>query len=552
MGGDGLNPGDEIAGYRVERELGAGGMGMVYLVLQPSLGKRFALKLLPAFLSTEPEFVGRFEREMRTVSRLDHPHIVATTNAGTTGGRVWYTMTYVRGIDAAQALRDAPVGLRPDRVIGIVDAIADALDFAHRQGVAHRDVKPGNILLGDDGRVFLTDFGIAKVVGETSTMTTFQPFTADFASPEQVANEAVGTRTDIYSLGATCHALLTGQVPFPGDYTAKVYGHRHLPPPQPSAVRPGLPPGVDRVIAVAMAKNPAARYGSCAAFAGALRQSLAAAAATRIAPDPAVPPTQLGSASPARSPADPIRPNVPERPSRAEPQTWKAANRGRRWLVVAAAGAVVLIGGGYAIQTTLGGPTGGTAAAPDAAAPDVAAPDIAATTSSSNGGGAGAQPSRAPSATSTSVLATQSGASTGAPSNAPVVPLESLLSPPPATRSGTSGDVPVAGAAAVELGPSNCPNGSRRYAVDVGTGLQRITATFLMSDDADPDTRTQVTVSADGDPVDQQTVAPRTGATVDVDVEGVRDLTIDLVTAGSGTCGSGDYLIFLINALAYR
>jgi len=542
VGGDGLNPGDEIAGYRVERSLGAGGMGMVYLVLQPSLGKRFALKLLPSFLAAEPEFVGRFEREMRTVSRLDHPHIVATTNAGTSDGRVWYTMTYVRGTDAAEALRAAPEGLPPDRVVGIVDAIADALDFAHRHGVAHRDVKPGNVLLGDDGRVFLTDFGIAKVVGETSTMTTFQPFTADFASPEQVANEAVGTRTDIYSLGATCHALLTGQVPFPGDYTAKVYGHRHLPPPQPSAVRPGLPPGVDRVIAVAMAKNPAARYSSCAAFAGALRQSLAAAAATRIAPDPEARPAPFGSAPPTQVPADPIRPNLPEQPSRAEPQTWKAANRGRRWLVVAAASAVVLIGGSYAVQTTLGGPTGGTAAAPD----------VAATTSSSNGGGAGAQPSRAPSATTTSVLATQTGASTGAPSTAPVVPLESLLSPTPATRSGTSGDVPVAGAAAVELGPSNCPNGSRRYTVDVGSGLQRITATFLMSDDADPDTRTQVTVTADGDPVEQQTVAPRTGATIDVDVRGVRDLTIDLVTAGSGTCGSGDYLIFLTNALAYR
>ena len=228
MGGEGLDPGDEIAGYRVERSLGAGGMGMVYLVLQPSLGKRFALKLLPSFLSREPEFVSRFEREMRTVSRLDHPNIVATTNAGTSEGRVWYTMTYVRGTDGAEAIRTSPGGLPPDRVTGIVDAVADALDFAHRQGVAHRDVKPGNVLLADDGRVFLTDFGIAKVVGETSSVTTFQPFTPDFASPEQVGNEVVGTRTDVYSLGATCHALLTGAVPFPGDYTAKIYGHRYL------------------------------------------------------------------------------------------------------------------------------------------------------------------------------------------------------------------------------------------------------------------------------------------------------------------------------------
>lgn len=121
MVAEGLQPGDEIAGYRVERDLGAGGMGMVYLVLQPSLGKRFALKLLPAFLSNEPEFVGRFEREMRTVSRLDHPNIVATTNAGTSDSRVWYTMTYVRGTDGAGALKTAPHGLAPEQVLRIID-----------------------------------------------------------------------------------------------------------------------------------------------------------------------------------------------------------------------------------------------------------------------------------------------------------------------------------------------------------------------------------------------------------------------------------------------
>jgi hypothetical protein len=120
------------------------------------------------------------------------------------------------------------------------------------------------------------------------------------------------------------------------------------------------------------------------------------------------------------------------------------------------------------------------------------------------------------------------------------------------TRSGTSDDVAIAAAAAVELGPSNCPNGSRRFTVGVGAGLQRITGTFRMSDDADPDTRTLVTVTADGVPVAERTVAPRVGATIDVDVRGVGDLTIDLATAGSGACGSGNYLIFLTDARAYR
>lgn len=542
MGGEGLEPGDEIAGYRVERSLGAGGMGMVYLVLQPSLGKRFALKLLPSFLSREPEFVGRFEREMRTVSRLEHPNIVATTNAGTTDGRVWYTMTFVPGTDAAEAIRSAPGGLPPDRVTGIVEAVADALDFAHRQGVAHRDVKPGNILLADDGRVFLTDFGIAKVVGESSSITTFQPFTADFASPEQVANEPVGFRTDVYSLGATCHALLTGAVPFPGDFTAKVYGHRHLPPPQPSAIRPGLPPGVDRVVATAMAKNPADRYGSCGQFAAALRHSLAPAAVTRVAPG-VEGSTAGGVQGPAGTAPPPIRSTGPPPPVRSDPSSWKPGNRGRRWIVVAAAAALLLAGGGYVIRTTVGEPGRSTAA-----------PDASASRSSTAGADAGAtRPSRAPTAaTSMGIRPTTAADTTDAGSSLPVVPLESLLSPAPATRSGTSGDVPVAGAAAAELGPRNCPNGTRQFAVDVGSGLARITGTFLMSDDAAPDTRTLVTVTADGVPVARQTVAPRAGATIDLDVTGVRDLTIDLTTAGSGTCGAGTYLVFLTNAQAYR
>lgn len=141
MGGEGLDPGDEIAGYRVERSLGAGGMGMVYLVRQPSLGKRFALKLLPSFLSREPEFVGRFEREMRTVSRLEHPNIVATTNAGTSDGRVWYTMTYVRGTRADQS--PVPAGDMPDSV-GLGSAQWPRRRAAARGGRTRRScVRPG-------------------------------------------------------------------------------------------------------------------------------------------------------------------------------------------------------------------------------------------------------------------------------------------------------------------------------------------------------------------------------------------------------------------------
>jgi len=513
VGGEGLDAGDTFAGYRVERDLGSGGMGVVYLVVHPTLSKRFALKVLPGFLSKEPEFVDRFEREMRTVSKLDHQNIVSTTDAGTQDGRAWFTMTFVDGADAARTSKAAPDGLPVARVIGIADAIAAALDYAHGQGVTHRDVKPANILLGRSGRVFLTDFGIAKVLDETHSMTTVQPYTPDFGSPEQIANEPVGPRTDVYSLAATCYTLLTGRPPYPGEVAAKIHGHLFGPAPKPSVARPGIPAGTDAVIATAMARNPDDRYATCAEFARDLRMALRTDTRTRPDPDPLPPPS-------GRLPQPP-----PARTSR----------RGR--LLLTGLAVVLVIGGGIGIWAATGNSTSGQA--PPSPGPGATAPDTppARIASASLAGGAGSGSASVPA---------------GESNPAPVVPLEDLLDPVPPTRSGTSADIPVAGAAAIALGPSNCPNGQQKYAVDVGSGLQRITGTFLTSNDADPSTRTLVTVTADGVAVAEKTVAPRSGATIDVDVGGARQLTIDLSTAGSGTCDSGGYLVFLTNAQAYR
>jgi serine/threonine-protein kinase len=478
--------------------------------------------------SGDPQFVARFEREMVIVSALRHPNIVSTSDAGSFDGRTWFTMTYVDGKDAARTLDDHPGGLSSGRVLAIVDAIADALDYAHRHQVLHRDVKPNNILISDEDHVFLTDFGIAKAVGQGHPSLTYQqPYTFDYASPDQIENVILDPRSDVYSLGATCYSLLTAQVPYPGEsVAAKINGHLNLPPPRPTAVRTDLPHAVDAVIAKAMDKHPDARYLTCTELARALRTALAGASPTVTDHDPTPPPGPV-----------PVPTPVPPKPMR------------RRWLAAAAAAVALAVGlAGWLVvrgDTTAIDATGSTSPAGTVAVPP--------TESSVSGSVA------AGSALPAAVVTSPTGASTTEPTpTSPdeaagsVVPLESLLDPTPPTRSGTSGDQPVAGAAAIELEPRTCPDGVRKFSVDVGSGLTRITGTFLMSDTADPATRTTVTVYSDAAAKAQKVVAPRAGVTIDLDVAGVRDLVIELATAGSGDCTSGAYLIFLTNAQAFR
>lgn len=517
MGGVGLKRGDVFAGYTVVDRIGGGGMGAVYLVRHPKLQKLFALKVINDAFSDDPQFVARFEREMVIVSTLRHPNIVSTSDAGTFAGRTWFTMTYVEGKDAAKTLDEQRHGLSADRVVAITDALADALDYAHRHQVLHRDVKPNNVLIDQDDHVFLTDFGIAKAAGDGHPSLTYQqPYSVDYASPEQISNAVVDARSDVYSLAATCYTLLTARVPYPADsVAAKINGHLNLPPPRPGDTRPDLPPAVNDVIATAMDKQPTRRYAACAEFAAALRTGLAGASPTVTEHDPPRPPA-------------PVAP-VPPRP------------RPRRWIAGAVVAAVLAAGiAGWILirgTTTTIDPTGSASSQTDGSA-----------TSGSERAVAGPSGAAVDPVTATTGTA---GSWSDDPGPA-VVPLANLLDPPPPTRSGTSGGQPVAGTAAIELGPRTCPGGERKYSVDVGAGLTRITGTFLMSDRADPGTRTTVTVTADAVAVAQEVVAPRAGVTIDLDVTGVRDLTIDLATAGSGDCDSGSYLVFLTNAQAFR
>jgi len=295
-----LRPGEVFAGYTVERELGAGGMGSVYLVRHPRLPRFDALKLLRPELCDDPNFVGRFEREADTVAQLDHPNIVAVHDRGSQDGQLWISMRFIDGTNAEKALADYEQGMPPERVVRIVSKVASALDYAHRHHLLHRDVKPANILLTggpedeDAERVFLSDFGVAKAIGEAAerisslTSTGSVVATLDYASPEQIKGQVLDHRSDIYALGCVLYKLLTGTVPYPGDsVAARVYGHLNNQARPPSSLVPGLPTGFDEVVARAMAKEPDDRYPTCRALALAARVALTSEVGpTAPRPDP--------------------------------------------------------------------------------------------------------------------------------------------------------------------------------------------------------------------------------------------------------------------------
>ncbi|MGW6727651.1 protein kinase domain-containing protein [Nocardia sp. NPDC055029] len=272
-----IDEGGVFAGYTIERLLGRGGMGSVYLARHPRLPRRTAMKLLNRELFFDTEIRARFEREADLVAQLEHPNIVTVYDRGVEDDQLWISMRYIDGADAASL--SAPVDAA--RAVRIVAETAAALDFAHSRGVLHRDVKPANILLEpvDGGeRVYLTDFGIARLHNDNAAkLTQTGTFTATlaFASPEQLSGIALDGRADQYSLACTLFRLLTGTTPFEaGNPVAVIQGHLQQPPPRASSLRSDLPPALDAVISRGMAKRPDERFGSCAEFAAAAGQAL--------------------------------------------------------------------------------------------------------------------------------------------------------------------------------------------------------------------------------------------------------------------------------------
>ena len=271
-----LADGATFAGYTIIRLLGAGGMGEVYLAAHPRLPRQDALKILTPAVSADREYRDRFEREADLAATLWHPHIVGVHDRGEDDGQLWISMDYVDGTDAAELLRENPGGLPPADVIEIVNAVAEALDYAHDRHLLHRDVKPANILVtrpGPDGkRILLADFGIARRDDDTSglTATNMTVGTVSYAAPEQLMGSPLDGRADQYALAATAFHLLTGAPPFHHSNPAVVISqHLSAAPPSLASRRPELA-HLDPALAKALAKEPAQRYARCVDFARAL------------------------------------------------------------------------------------------------------------------------------------------------------------------------------------------------------------------------------------------------------------------------------------------
>ena len=338
-----------VPGYRIERQLGRGSMGVVYLAEDIQLRRKVALKVLAPTLADDELFRRRFDRESQSAANLDHPNIIPVYAAGEAGGSLYIAMRYVGGGDL-RALLEANGPLSLEQAASVIAPIADALDAAHAQGMIHRDVKPANILI--DGRngqeyYYLSDFGITKIVSSGRSLTSTGQIvgTIDYIAPEQIQGKPLDGRADLYALGCVLYQCLAGVVPFPRDETAALmWAHVHEEAPPVTSRRPDLPPQIDRIVAKAMAKQPEDRYASCRELALVLRA---------VAADPAAA-CGTGTVLPAPPPVRPVDgpppPRVPAGMTSAytppTPPPVRAAKTtsppGRRWWLLATCGVVAL------------------------------------------------------------------------------------------------------------------------------------------------------------------------------------------------------------------
>ncbi|MBN1487289.1 MAG: serine/threonine protein kinase [Anaerolineae bacterium] len=261
--------------YLIQKELGRGGMAVVYLAYDPTLERTVAVKVLAPHLIWQQDFIDRFLREARSAAQLRHPNIVTIFDVGQESGWHYFVMEYLEGTELTKYIRERGA-LSSGEIIAILRPLAEALDYAHRQGLIHRDIKPGNIMIDSEGQAKLTDFGIARASSDTRLTSTGTIMgTPEYMSPEQAQGLTVDTRTDQYSLAVVAYEMLSGTVPFKADSTmALLYKVTHEPPPPISDTRPDLPEGVGDVLEKALAKEPGARFESVMAFISALERAL--------------------------------------------------------------------------------------------------------------------------------------------------------------------------------------------------------------------------------------------------------------------------------------
>jgi len=276
---------EETAGdYEIERELARGGMGVVYVATEIQLRRRVAIKVLPPALTFGQGAIERFRREARTAAALDHPNIIPIHRVSAGGELLWYSMKLLEG-QSLDALLKEREQLAFQETIAILLQVADALDYAHQHGVIHRDIKPGNIVLDDRGRVTVTDFGIAKEIQETSLSASGHLLgTPDYMSPEQFLGTEVTGAADQYSLGVVAYQCLGRRVPFDAATAYELLNkHASEPPPPLAELRPDLPPHAYAAIDQALSKSPADRFPTVTDFVNALAGRARAVGAPRRA-----------------------------------------------------------------------------------------------------------------------------------------------------------------------------------------------------------------------------------------------------------------------------
>jgi hypothetical protein len=338
-------PGVRIGPYEVMEQVGRGGMATVFKAYHHALERMVAIKVLPDFLAEDPEFRERFRREAIAIARLRHPNILAVFDHGEFDGQPYIVTEFVEGGTFAHELgKPLPMA----RALEVLGAVASALDYAHANGVLHRDVKPSNVLMTKDGKSVLGDFGLARMMAANQRLTRLDMVvgTPEYMSPEQCGGGDTGPASDQYSLGVVAFEALTGHPPFHAETPAAVMlAQMRSPLPAPKSVNPDLPATVERALVRALAKEPADRFPSCTAFVDAL-PSLAPP------PPPVVAVTAMAPA-PTPAPAATAGTTATSRPPLKIP---------RPVAIGAAALAVLLVlgGAGYAIAASRGSNNSGS------------------------------------------------------------------------------------------------------------------------------------------------------------------------------------------------
>ncbi|WP_329227842.1 Stk1 family PASTA domain-containing Ser/Thr kinase [Streptomyces sp. NBC_01460] len=258
--------------YRIDARIAVGGMATVYRAVDTRLDRVLALKVMHPALATDAAFVERFIREAKSVARLAHPNVVGVFDQGAQGAYVYLAMEYVAGCTLRDVLRERGA-LQPRAALDILEPVLAALGAAHRAGFVHRDMKPENVLIGDDGRVKVADFGLVRAVGTATDTIGSLLGTVSYLAPEQIEQGTADTRSDVYACGVVLYEMLTGGKPHAGDTAAQViYQHLNEDVPAPSGAVPGLAAGLDDLVAAATARDPELRPADAVALLASSRE----------------------------------------------------------------------------------------------------------------------------------------------------------------------------------------------------------------------------------------------------------------------------------------